>query len=397
MIALITEIIEKFGPRKAGSEAEKNAQLFIAERSRQYTNNVNFLEFDSYLDARFGKLKYYVVIFFLSLGLYWVSPIVAMALSAINVFFLVVDLMMYRDILTNFPGKLQKSSNVEAVLDPKEEVKSTIVVAGHMDSTREYTWWFKLGELGVKLTVAAGVLMLLQFIFNLAVVIYGAIKGQPLPYSNYIWAVLVAVSPVTIVYWSMHAEEAVPGAQDNLSGIAIAFETFKTFADPGNKGKSTLKNTRIRFVSFGSEEKGLCGSRAYAELKQNELKKENAYLVNIDSIRLVNEVAIVERELMNGTTHNAALIHGLKESFKKQGIPYKTAALPIGGTDAVSFARVGLPSVTIIGISSKNYDFTYHTRHDIVENIEPQSLENAKNGIVGFIQEWDKKQEPISS
>jgi hypothetical protein len=391
MIALITEIIEKFGPRKAGSEAEKNAQLFIAERSKQYTNNVNFIEFDSYLDARFGKLKYYVVIFFLSLGLYWLSPIVGMMLSAVNVFFLVVDLMMYRDILTNFPGKLQKSSNVEAVLDPQGEVKSTIVVAGHMDSTREYTWWYKLGELGVKLTIAAGVLMLLQFIFNLAVVIYGAIKGQPLPYSNYIWALLVAVSPVTIVYWSMHAEEVVPGAQDNLSGIAIAFETFKTFADPNNKGKSTLKNTRIRFVSFGSEEKGLCGSRAYAELKRNELKKENAYLVNVDGVRLVNEVAIVERELMNGTKHHAALIHGLKQSFNKQNIPYKLAAIPIGGTDAVSFARVGLPSVTIIGMSSKNYDFTYHTRHDIVENIEPQSLENAKNGIVGFIQEWDKK------
>ena len=67
------------------------------------------------------------------------------------------------------------------------------------------------------------------------------------------------------------------------------------------------------------------------------------------------------------------------------------AMLPIGGTDAVSFARAGLPSVTIIGISSKNYDFTYHTRHDIVENIEPQSLENAKNGIVGFIEAWDVK------
>jgi len=391
MIALITEIIEKFGPRKAGSEAEKQAQLFIAERSRLYTNNVSFLEFDSYLDARFGKLKFYVIIFFLSLSAYWISPIVAMALSGINVFFLVVDLMMYRDVLTNFPGKLQKSSNVEAVLEPQGEVKSTIVLAGHMDSTREYTWWYKLGELGVKLTVAAGVLMLLQFILNLTIVIYGAVSGNPLPYSNFFWALLVALSPVTIVYWSMHAEDAVPGAQDNLSGIAIAFETFKTFADPNNKGKCTLKNTRIRFVSFGSEEKGLCGSRAYAELKQNELKKENAYLVNIDSVRLVNEVAIVERELMNGTTHNAALIHGLKESFKKQNIPYKSASLPIGGTDAVSFARVGLPSVTIIGISSKNYDFTYHTRHDIVENIEPQSLENAKNGIVGFIQEWDRK------
>ena len=94
---------------------------------------------------------------------------------------------------------------------------------------------------------------------------------------------------------------------------------------------------------------------------------------------------------MNGTKHNPVLISGLKESFKHQGIPFKSVGIPIGGTDGVSFARAGLPSVTVIGMSVKDYDFTYHTRNDLVEHIEPQSLENVKAGLIDFVEKWDEK------
>ena len=384
MINLITEIIEKFGPRKAGSEAEKNAQLFIAEKCKSFTDKVQFLPFEEYLDARFGKLKYYVVFYLVALILYWIQPQVALFLSIINALLIILDLMMYRDVLTTFPGKLQTSYNVEAVLEPQGEVKSTIIVSGHMDSTREYTWWYKLGGLGIKLTILAGFLMVLQPLF------YAWHVFAPQTFHSYIWVGLLLLSPTIIVYWSMHGDDAVNGAQDNLSGISIAFESFKLLAEPHQKGKSVLNHTRIKFLSFGSEEKGLCGSRAYVKQKKEELKKENAHLVNIDGVRQVDEIAIVYRELMNGTSHSPELIAGLKKSFQHQHISFKNVIVPIGGTDAVSFARAGLPSVTLIGMSASEYDFTYHTRNDLVEHIEPQALEHVKNGVVEFVKQWDE-------
>jgi acetylornithine deacetylase/succinyl-diaminopimelate desuccinylase-like protein len=386
MIDLISEVIDKFGPRPAGSEAEKKAQLFIEQKAREITNKVSFLPFDEYLDARFGKLKYYTAVYVGALLLYFQFPAVSFIISLLSSFFIVFDLMMYRDILTNFPGKKQTSSNVEAVLEPQGEVKSTLVFSGHIDSTREYTWWYKLGAAGITLTIIAGVLMVLQPFFFLWHVL------QPQPFQFYIWLAFAILSPVTIVYWSMHGDEAVPGAQDNLSGITIALSVFKTLADSNNKGKTTLNHTRIKFVSFGSEERGLCGSRAYVQQKKDELKNENAHLVNIDGVRLVKEVAIVKNELMNGTTHTPELVTGLENTFKQLNYPCKKVTIPIGGTDGVSFARAGLPSVTIIGMSASEYDFTYHTRNDLVEHIEPQSLENVRNTLVEFARNWDKKQ-----
>lgn len=379
MVKFISEIIEHCGPRPAGSDAEKKAQRFIEERCKEFTHYVRYIEFDEYLDARFGKLKYYVALYVASLLFYWFNIEMALVLSAVNVLFIVLDLMMYRDVLTKFPGKKQTSVNVEATLEPQGEVKQTIILSGHIDSTREYIWWYKLGEWGIKLTILAGVLIVLQLIFNLLVFVFN------FNYSNYVWVLFAALSPVMIVYWNMHAEQAVPGAQDNLSGISIAYHVFKHFAHPTQKGKSTLQHTRLRFLSFGSEERGLCGSRHYAKTNKQQLIKENARLINIDGVRLVNEIAVVERELMNGTKHHPALIAGLKKSFESLSIPVKSATVPIGGTDAVSFARIGIPTVTIIGMSAKEYDFTYHTRHDVVENIEPESLEYVKSALIHYI------------
>lgn len=383
MIALITEIISRFGPRVAGTDAEENAQYFIADKCREFTADVQVIPFEEYLDARFGKLRYYVALFFMALALYWWWPVVALVVAAINTFFLIFDLMSYRDILTNFPGKKQTSHNVVATLEPQGEVKSTLLVSAHMDSTREYTWWYRFGEAGVKMTVAAGVVMLLQFLFLLWHVL------SPASYHHYLWILLLLASPITIVYWSMHADNGVDGAQDNLSGVAIGFDVFKHFASV--HGKSSLQNTRIQFVSFGSEERGLCGSRNYVQHNLEKLRHQKAHVVNIDSVRPENEITILEREIMNGSRHNAAMVQQMQSAFSAKSIAHKTATLPIGGTDAVPFTRADIPAFTIIGISAKEYDFTYHTRHDKVEHIEPRSLEKVRDGIIQFITTWDNR------
>ncbi|MBW7868966.1 MAG: M28 family peptidase [Brumimicrobium sp.] len=381
MINLIQEIITRFGPRIAGSEAERNAQIFIQGKCKEFTDDTHFMPFESYLDARFGKLKYFVALFFVSLILFWWTIWGALIVSLVNVVFLLVDFLMYRVILSSFPGKKQTSWNVEASIEPKGNAKSTLIVSGHMDSTREYTWWYRLGYFGKQLTIYAGVLMLLQFVFNLCAL------WLPFEMMLNIWFVFLCLSPLTIVYWSMQGKNGVPGAHDNLSGITIAYHLFQYFADNSNKGKSTLENTRIRFISFGSEERGLCGAKAYVNEYYDKLVAENAIMVNFDSIRLVDELAVVKKEAA-GTAHHPVLVRETKRSFENLQIPCKYTTVPIGGMDSTPFARKGIPTVSMLGITPK--DPYYHTRNDSVENIEPKSIENAFEGIKDFIIRWDR-------
>jgi Zn-dependent M28 family amino/carboxypeptidase len=259
-----------------------------------------------------------------------------------------------------------------------------MLVSGHIDSVFEFKWWYRLGQWGSYLTIIAGAVMVLFPVFCLVALL--------LPYGAWSWwtfLVFVILSPSTVTYFNMHGNNPVDGAADNLTGIAIAFEVFKNFADTNSKGKSILKNTRLKFVSFGSEETGLSGSMNYVKEKVNELRKENAHIVNLDSIRVPEEVSIVQKEMMSGTTHSKLLIDLLQKSFASKNIPLKTGTIPIGGTDGVPFARAGIPSVSIIGIAMDKLDPTYHTRRDVVANLNQVALDNVKNGVTEFIKQWD--------
>ncbi|HLP51367.1 MAG TPA: M28 family peptidase [Chitinophagales bacterium] len=386
MINLITEIIESVGPRPAGSEAERKAQLLVADKCKEFTPKVLVLEFEEYLHARFGKLKYYSLLFYIALLLYYFDqPIIALVVSLLNAVAFVLDFMTYRVILQSFPGKLGKSWNVEATLEPQGEVKNTLVFSGHIDSVYEFKWWYKLGQQGAQLTVIGGAIMVLFPVFCLLAIL---ISGG---WSFYVFLVFVLLSPSLVAYFNMHGEEPVDGACDNLSGVAIAFDVVKHFADPKNHGKSMLKNTRLKFVSFGSEETGLTGSCAYVKVQKDELLKEKAHLVNIDSIRLPEEVCIIKGETMNGTTYDKNLIARLQKSFGDKNIPIKTGSTPIGGTDGVFFIRAGIPAVSMIGLGMDKLDPTYHTRRDVIANLNPEALENVKSGLIEFVEQWDGK------
>ena len=202
--------------------------------------------------------------------------------------------------------------------------------------------------------------------------------------------VFVVRAPSSVAYFNMHGEEPVDGACDNLSGVAIAFDVVKHFADPKNHGKSTLKNTRLKYLRFGREETGLTGSCAYVKVQNAELLKEKAHLVTIDSIRLPEEVCIIKGDPMNGTTYDKNLIARLQKSFGDKNIPIKTGSTPIGGTDGVFFIRAGIPAVSMIGLGMDKLDPTYHTRRDVIANLNPVALENVKSGLIEFVEQWDR-------
>lgn len=384
MINFIQEIIAQCGPRPSGSVAEQKAQQIVADKCRTITNNVQVLFFEDYLQARFGKLKYYCILFWVALAAYFFAPFVAFAIAFLNALIFVLDFMMYRSVLGSFPGTKQKSCNIEATLEPQSEATSTLIFSGHIDSVYEFKWWYKLGQSGATLTVIAGVL-LVTFPVTLLI---GAIFPQEDLFHFFVLGYAV-LSPALVVYFDMHGTNPVDGACDNLSGVAIAHQIFKNFADEKNKGKSVLQNTRLKFISFGCEETGLTGSFNYVDQRKEILKNENAHLINIDSIRLPEEVIVIKQEMMSGTNYSTDLISRIQQSFKEKNIPLKTGKTPIGGTDGVPFNRAGIPAVSIIGLSMKKLDPTYHTRRDTLENLNPVALENTMNGLVQFVKNWD--------
>ena len=384
----IQDIISRFGSRLAGSDTERKAQEYIASQMKQITDDVRIEPFQAPLKAKFGKMKWYALSYMISLILFWFTPLGTLILSTICAIVLVCDLMR-NDGIADFLFPMETSINVSATLEPSGEVRSTLIFSGHIDSTQECTWWYRFKTYGAHLTVACGLIISLFPVFMLWFDLSSHLFPTAASVNNWIYFLFVLLSPVTIIYFTFHGNLVVDGACDNLSGVIISKNVVSAFSDPDHKGRSVLKNTRIRFISFGAEEKGLRGSTAYSKAHLEELIKENASLLNTDSVRLPNEINIVTGELMSFVTFDPSLISKTEKAFQSQNISYKKGALPMGGTDAIPFQQRGIPSLSIIGMNMKSLDPTYHTRLDTIENVDQTALDNVKNGLIQLVKQWD--------
>jgi hypothetical protein len=378
MVTFITEIIEKFGGRPAGTAAEKGAQEYTRSVLEKYCHSTTLEAFQSHLTSHFGILKPLSLVYIFVLVLYWFAPVAAIIVGLLNTIVFFIQFLTYRHWF-DFLYPNQESWNVEGVIEPEGEVKSTLLVAGHIDSVYEFKWWYKLGSLGGILTVVAGFVLSLQFA-GLAVAYYSGNETL----AAIIWWAQVALAPTLIVLFDMHNKSLkVDGALDNLTGVALAVEMAKIFS------QKRLQHTRLRLVSFGAEEPCLRGAAAYAKQHYDRLRAENAVLINIDTIKEKKHLSIATSELNTMVRYPQELVEKMEASFKALQVPVKKVTIGVGGTDGAAFRFRGLPALTLIGLDSSNFDPCYHTRLDNLSHLNPDGLEAMRDVLVHFIVAWD--------
>ena len=165
-----------------------------------------------------------------------------------------------------------------------------------------------------------------------------------------------------------------PGAADNLSASALAVAMCRFLV----KNPTYIPtDTEIRFVSFGSEEAGLRGSRRYVERHLDELKRLETRLLNFEMVAHP-EIAILTSDV-NGTVKNSPeMVKSVVAAAERAGVPYKVKPASIGvGTDAASFNQAGLKATTLIPFKMPQQMVAfYHQKWDGPENLTIEPLTN---------------------
>src|SRR5690606_13408312 len=120
-------------------------------------------------------------------------------------------------------------------------------------------------------------------------------------YGDLLYWIFVIFAPFTITMFSIHGDRVVPGAQDNLSGLAVALELAKYFS-----AEKKLQHTQLQIVSFGSEEVGLKGSKHFVE-QYLEALQSKTLVVNLDGIKDSNNFHLISKEPMILAKHSKQL------------------------------------------------------------------------------------------
>jgi putative aminopeptidase FrvX len=142
-------------------------------------------------------------------------------------------------------------------------------------------------------------------------------------------------------------------------------------------------------LGLSSEEAGLRGAKRYAAAHRGEQKGLPTSAIFLDGIYDETYLTVFSKEVWPGARMDPGLVDLARQAAEDNGFKIKVGVLPLGATDATAFALAGIPSVSMCLWDNTRLVPHYHTRHDTIEHIRPQSLAVALQTVIEMLRRID--------
>lgn len=379
-IKSIKNVCKNFGPRPVGSEAEKQAQEYMQADLEKWCDSVKREEYKC-SDKAFmswvpiGAVLLILNVIFFTLG--WSA--VALALSALTLFFVLAEFIFYKPVLDVF-FKKKPSGNVYGVRKASGETKKRIIVSGHTDSAFEWTYTYKGGRPVVMLIIIVAVVSIL---LGLGANIYAMIHFDGV-FGSVVWgeggnialrilAVLMYLTVPVLVAAINFSNYKLPvmGANDDLTGCFISCAVAKFLSDNNIR----FENTEVAVLCAGGEEAGLRGSKAFAKANKDMLSDGvETVFVGLDTIRDIEFIKIYDKDMTGTVKNDRRVAELIQEAAKNVGVDVPIGAIELGSTDAAAMSQAGVPASSLTAMDPTPAKY-YHTRLDTADNLSAPAID----------------------
>jgi hypothetical protein len=362
---IVKTICSEVGPGLPGSSQERERAAIIKKELESHlgAENVVVEEFTVAPGAFLGSFPVGALFTLLAallnvfmgrfMGiLTWVTAIAALTFSILPVLMFIFEYIQYKEFIDPYFKKKQSVNVVGRLRKPgTKNVKRLLIVSGHHDSALENTWIRFLGY-GLYITVPTIFIGFIAMLSMSIIQLTGMITGNAdiVHFGTLRW-VMLAYPIVPCIIFAMFFNRGrknggtVPGAADNLSASALTVAMCRFLVQ---NPSFIPADTEIRFISFGSEEAGLRGSRRYVERHLDELKCLDARLLNFETVAYP-EITILTSDV-NGVKNSPEMVKSVVAAAERAGVPYRVKPQPTGagGSDAGSFSQAGLKAATLL-------------------------------------------------
>jgi aminopeptidase YwaD len=387
---LVKTICTEVGPGVPGSSQERERAEIIRKELESHlgAENVAIEEFTLAPGALLGSqligTVYMLVAALLNISMgrfTGVSPmltaVAALAFSILSVTLFIFEFVLCFEVVDPF-FKKKRSVNVSGSLrrPGTRNVQRLLILSGHHDSALEFTWLRFLGY-GYFFLIATWSFALITVLVMSAIQLGGLIIGNAgiVRIGTLGWVLFIYPIAPSIIYALFFTGGrknggSVPGAADNLSACALVVAMCAFLAE---NPAYIPDDTEIRFITFGSEEAGVRGSRRYVKRHLDELKRLDVRVLNFETIANP-EIAILTSETNGSVKNSPQMVKSVVAAARRAGIPYKQSPATLGtGSDAGPFSRAGLKATTLLGFNIKQLVAFYHQKRDTPEilTIEP--------------------------
>lgn len=170
----------------------------------------------------------------------------------------------------------------------------------------------------------------------------------------------------------MWRSPTVPGANDNLSGVAALVALSEWLH------REPIAALRVWLVSAGAEETLQDGIRAFMQRHRAELDPSRTWMVVPDSIGSPR-LAMCEGEgpfRMHYYT-DPSFRDLIERCAREQGIPFERGFKARASTDAVIPSRAGIPTAMLGSLTEWQTIANYHLMSDVPENLDYGTIADA--------------------
>jgi acetylornithine deacetylase/succinyl-diaminopimelate desuccinylase-like protein len=167
------------------------------------------------------------------------------------------------------------------------------------------------------------------------------------------------------------ARPVVPGANDNLSAVAVVVALAHALRERPPEG------VRVILLSTGSEEGFMEGMQAFGRRHFSSLPRAATEFVCVECVGSP-QLCVVEGEGMLRMRHyDERSREALAAAGAAAGIELRRGLRTVAATDGLISLRAGYPTCTLGGVDETKFPANYHWPTDTPDNLRWESIEGA--------------------
>jgi hypothetical protein len=174
------------------------------------------------------------------------------------------------------------------------------------------------------------------------------------------------------VFADIASSPTVPGANDNLSALAVQLGLVqRLIAEP-------IAGLRVLVVSCGAEEVIQGGINSFGQRHFPELDPKATWMLNLDTVGSP-ELVLLEGEgaVLMEDYHHRPFRDLIARVADRAGAPVRRGLRARNSTDAVVPSRAGYPTATLVSIDRHKALTNYHQMTDTPENLHWRTIAHA--------------------
>jgi len=179
---------------------------------------------------------------------------------------------------------------------------------------------------------------------------------------------LVLSAGSLLAFGDIATRTVVPGANDNLTAVAVLLELARLLRE------QPVEGVRVLLVSTGSEESFMEGMRGWVRRHGPSLDRERTRVIVLETLGSPELILLEGEGMIWMTDYDLEVRDFIAAAAQDAGAPLRRGLRLGFATDALSALRAGFRTATLASCDEYKMPANYHSQRDIPRNVDFETV-----------------------